>query len=65
MREESRTALEEMRAELERQHQTAVDQLQTVWSSETQRQIQDQVASAKAVWQEEQEQVGGPPRSSS
>ncbi|KAL6106570.1 cep152 [Pungitius sinensis] len=55
--EESGAALEKLRAELEAQHQVSINQLQALWSkekqTEIQKQVNTQVASAKAAWEEE------------
>ncbi|XP_031726731.1 centrosomal protein of 152 kDa isoform X1 [Anarrhichthys ocellatus] len=57
MRDESGTAVEKLRAELEAQHQASVKQLTALWSKEKEAEIQQQVSSqvalAKAAWKEE------------
>nr|XP_020477594.1 centrosomal protein of 152 kDa isoform X2 [Monopterus albus] len=57
MREESSTAMENLRTELEAQHQASVNQLKVLWSREKEAEIQQQVnshvASAKAMWKDE------------
>ncbi|XP_070763937.1 centrosomal protein of 152 kDa [Enoplosus armatus] len=57
MREESGTAVEKLRAELEAQHQASINQLKALWSKEKETEIQLQVNShealAKAAWKEE------------
>ncbi|XP_073329008.1 centrosomal protein of 152 kDa isoform X2 [Pagrus major] len=57
MSEESVTAVEKLRAELEAQHQASIYQLKALWSKEKETEIQLQVdahvASAKAAWKEE------------
>ncbi|XP_036964247.1 centrosomal protein of 152 kDa isoform X5 [Acanthopagrus latus] len=57
MSKESDTAMEKLRAELEAQHQTSINQLKALWSKEKETEIQlqvdAQVASAKAAWKEE------------
>ncbi|XP_029910423.1 centrosomal protein of 152 kDa isoform X2 [Myripristis murdjan] len=53
MREESSVAVEKLRTELEAQHQASVIKLKALWSREKETEIQQQVASAKAAWQEE------------
>ncbi|XP_044048971.1 centrosomal protein of 152 kDa isoform X2 [Siniperca chuatsi] len=57
MREESSTAVEKLRAELEAQHQASINQLKVLWSKEKETEIQLQVNShialAKAAWKEE------------
>ncbi|XP_042351484.1 centrosomal protein of 152 kDa isoform X2 [Plectropomus leopardus] len=57
MREESGTAVEKLRAELEAQHQASVNQLKALWSkekeTEIQQQVNSQVALVKAAWKEE------------
>lgn len=64
MREQSETAVEKLRAELEAQHQASVNQLKALWSKEKETDIQQQVdthvALAKAAWKEELQQVGFP-----
>lgn len=61
IREESGTAVERLRDELEAQHQASVMQLKALWSKEKEAEIQQQVnshvASAKATWQEELQKV--------
>ncbi|XP_049929592.1 centrosomal protein of 152 kDa isoform X3 [Epinephelus moara] len=61
MREESGTAVEKLRAELEAQHQASINQLKALWSkqkeAEIQQQVNSQVASAKAAWKEELKQM--------
>lgn len=67
MREESAAALEKLKAELEVGHQVAVEQLKATWSrdkdAKIQQQVELQVASEKAAWEEELRQVGLPPLS--
>ncbi|XP_034390601.1 centrosomal protein of 152 kDa isoform X2 [Cyclopterus lumpus] len=57
MREESGTAVEKLRAELEAQHQASINQLRALWSkekgTEIQQQVNSHVALAKAAWKEE------------
>ncbi|XP_029378778.1 centrosomal protein of 152 kDa isoform X2 [Echeneis naucrates] len=57
MKEESGTSLENLRAELETQHQASINELKALWSSQREAEIQQQVnshlASAKAAWKEE------------
>ncbi|KAM9352013.1 centrosomal protein of 152 kDa [Symphorus nematophorus] len=57
MREESDSAVEKLRAELEAQHQASINQLKACWSEEKEAEIQlqvnSQVASAMAAWKEE------------
>ncbi|XP_054475173.1 centrosomal protein of 152 kDa [Anoplopoma fimbria] len=57
MREESGTAVEQLRAELEAQHQASINQLKALWSkekeTEVQQQVNSQAASAMAAWKEE------------
>ncbi|XP_040018099.2 centrosomal protein of 152 kDa isoform X4 [Gasterosteus aculeatus] len=57
MIEEHGRALEKLRAELEAQHQASINQIQALWSkdkrTEIQQQVNSQVASAKAAWEEE------------
>lgn len=54
-------ALEELRTELEAQHQASVNQMRSAWSkereTEIQLQVKAQVAVAKAAWKEEQLKV--------
>ncbi|XP_059192058.1 centrosomal protein of 152 kDa [Centropristis striata] len=61
LREESGLAVEKLRAELEAQHQTSINQLKALWSKEKETEIQQQVnshvASAKAAWKEEQQKM--------
>ena len=61
MSKESDTAMEKLRAELEAQHQTSINQLKALWSKEKETEIQlqvdAQVASAKAAWKEELHKV--------
>jgi len=61
MREESATAVEKLRAELEAQHQASINQLKALWSkekgTEIQQQVNSQVATAKAAWKEEMQKV--------
>lgn len=61
MREESGTAMEKLRAELEAQHQASINQLKALWSKEKETEIQlqvnSQVAVAKAAWKEELQKV--------
>ncbi|KAL7402665.1 hypothetical protein ABVT39_018159 [Epinephelus coioides] len=61
MREESGTAVEKLRAELEAQHQASINQLKALWSKEKEAEIQQwvnsHVASAKAAWKEEVKQM--------
>lgn len=61
MSKESDTAVEKLRAELEAQHQASINQLKAIWSKEKEIEIQLQVdaavASAKASWKEELQQV--------
>lgn len=56
------TALENLRAELEAQHQASTNQLKALWSkqkeAEVKQQVNSQVASVKAACQEEVQQVG-------
>lgn len=53
--------MEKLRAELEAQHQASINQLKAIWSKEKETEIQLQVdadvASAKASWKEELQQV--------
>lgn len=53
--------MEKLRAELEAQHQASINQLKAIWSKEKEIEIQLQVdaavASAKASWKEELQQV--------
>ena len=64
MREESDSAVERLRAELEAQHQASINQLKALWSeekeAEVQLQVNSQVASAKAAWNEELQKVWFP-----
>ncbi|XP_032378967.1 centrosomal protein of 152 kDa isoform X2 [Etheostoma spectabile] len=57
MKEESDTAVEKLRAELEAQHQASINQIKALWSKEKETEIQHQVNShvalAKAAWKEE------------
>ncbi|XP_034735922.1 centrosomal protein of 152 kDa isoform X2 [Etheostoma cragini] len=57
MKEESDTAVEKLRAELEAQHQASINQIKALWSkekeSEIQQQVNSHVALAKAAWKEE------------
>ncbi|XP_068578645.1 centrosomal protein of 152 kDa isoform X2 [Cebidichthys violaceus] len=53
MRDESGTAVEKLRAELEAQHQASINQLNALWSKEKEAEIQQQVNLAKAAWEEE------------
>lgn len=53
-------AVEKLRTELEAQHQASVIKLKALWSREKETEIQQQVASAKAAWQEELQKVGLP-----
>ncbi|KAK2917714.1 centrosomal protein of 152 kDa isoform X1 [Channa argus] len=57
MREESSTAMEKLRAELEVQHQASVNQLKALWvkekEAELQQQVKSQVALAKATWEDD------------
>ncbi|CAJ1056458.1 centrosomal protein of 152 kDa isoform X1 [Xyrichtys novacula] len=61
LKEESDTAVVKLRAELEAQHQTSINQLKALWSKEKETEIQLQVNSqldlAKAAWKEELEKV--------
>ncbi|XP_056273279.1 centrosomal protein of 152 kDa isoform X3 [Pseudoliparis swirei] len=61
MREESATAVEKLRAELEAQHQASINQLKALWSkekgTEIQQQVNSQVATAKAAWKEEMQKM--------
>ncbi|XP_039988381.1 centrosomal protein of 152 kDa isoform X2 [Xiphias gladius] len=61
MREESGTAVEKLRADLEAQHQASINQLKALWSrekeAEIQRQVNSHVASAKARWKEELQEM--------
>ncbi|KAM4618221.1 centrosomal protein of 152 kDa [Polymixia lowei] len=61
LKEESSAALEKLRTELEAQHQTSVNQLNALWSkekeAEIQKQVNSQIASAKAAWKEKQEKM--------
>lgn len=56
------TALENLRAELEAQHQASTNQLKALWSkqkeAEVKQQVNSQVASVKAACQEQVQQVG-------
>lgn len=53
--------MEKLRVELEAQHQASINQLKAVWSKEKEADIQQQVnselASAKATWEEELQRV--------
>ncbi|XP_029009041.1 centrosomal protein of 152 kDa isoform X2 [Betta splendens] len=55
--EESNSAVEKLRVELEAQHQASIEQLKALWSEEKEAEIQQQVDSeldsAKATWKEE------------
>ncbi|KAK2842417.1 hypothetical protein Q5P01_012617 [Channa striata] len=57
MKEESSTAMEKLRAELEVQHQASVNQLKALWlkekDAELQQQVNSQLALAKATWKED------------
>lgn len=61
MREESGTAEEKLRAELEAQHQASINQLKALWSKEKETEIQlqvnSQLAVAKTAWKEELQKV--------
>ncbi|XP_031138543.1 centrosomal protein of 152 kDa isoform X3 [Sander lucioperca] len=61
MTEESGTAVEKLRAELEAQHQASINKLKALWSKEKETEIQQQVNShvalAKAAWKEELQKV--------
>lgn len=61
MKEESAAALETLRAELETQHEAAMNQLKADWSKEKEAeiklQVDSQVAAEKAAWKEELQQV--------
>lgn len=61
MKEESAAALEKLKADLEVEHQVAVDQLKAAWSrnkdAEIEQQVESRVASEKAAWEEELRQV--------
>lgn len=65
MKEESAAALEKLRVELEAGYQVAVNQLKAAWSrdkeAELKQQVESQVASEKAAWEEELRQVRLPP----
>lgn len=56
------TALENLRAELEAQHQASTNQLKALWSkqkeAEVKQQVNSQVASVQAACQEQVQQVG-------
>ncbi|XP_054633053.1 centrosomal protein of 152 kDa isoform X2 [Dunckerocampus dactyliophorus] len=60
-REESRTNVENVRAELEAQHQESISQLKSLWSKEKEAEIQrvvtSHIASAKAAWEEDRQQM--------
>lgn len=64
MREESGTAVENLRAELEAQHQASINQLKALWSKEKETEIQLQVKShvalAKAASKDELQKVWFP-----
>lgn len=53
--------MEKLRAELEAQHQASVKQLKALWIKERetviQQQVNSQVASAKALWKDELQEV--------
>ncbi|KAJ3596388.1 hypothetical protein NHX12_002795 [Muraenolepis orangiensis] len=59
IKEESSTTLDNLRRQLEAQHQASVDQLKAHWLTEREAAIQQQVtcevASAKATWREERQ----------
>lgn len=61
VRDESGTAVEKLRADLEAQHQASINQLKALWSKEKETEIQQkvnsQVALAKAAWKEELQKV--------
>ncbi|XP_078113346.1 centrosomal protein of 152 kDa isoform X2 [Sander vitreus] len=61
MTEESGTAVEKLRAELQAQHQASINKLNALWSKEKETEIQQQVNShvalAKAAWKEELQKV--------
>ncbi|XP_035013531.2 centrosomal protein of 152 kDa isoform X2 [Hippoglossus stenolepis] len=61
MREESVSAVEKLRSELDAQHQASVNQLKALWSkqkeAEIQQQVNSHVASAKAACREEVEKM--------
>nr|XP_019934625.1 PREDICTED: centrosomal protein of 152 kDa [Paralichthys olivaceus] len=61
IREESVTAVEKLRVELEAQHQASMNQLKALWSkqkeAEIQQQVNSHVASAKATFKEEVEKM--------
>ncbi|XP_045893647.1 centrosomal protein of 152 kDa isoform X2 [Micropterus dolomieu] len=61
MREESGTAMEKLRAELEAQHQASINQLKALWSKEKETEIQlqvnSQVSVAKGAWKEELQKI--------
>lgn len=59
VKEESNVAAEELRRELEAQHQASITQLKAVWSkeSEIQQQVDSHVASTEAKWKNELQKV--------
>ncbi|XP_031611531.2 centrosomal protein of 152 kDa isoform X1 [Oreochromis aureus] len=61
IREESGTAMQKLRSELEAQHQASVMELKAVWSKEKEAEFQQQLtshlASAEAAWKEELQKI--------
>lgn len=61
IREESGTAMQKLRSELEAQHQASVMELKAVWSKEKEAEFQQtltsHLASAEAAWKEELQKV--------
>lgn len=61
IREESGTAMQKLRSELEAQHQASVMELKAVWSKEKEAEFQQtltsHLASTEAAWKEELQKV--------